>query len=97
MEEYTKRMDQRAQEGAPFTDDELDMVIHSLMNVTPTTSTIDFSLLRTQLQEIAHLSHKDWTRTGDNAERLKQILFPNGMSFPLARQMTERIVLEGNW
>lgn len=97
MEEYTKNMEQRAQECAPLTDDELDMVIHSLMNVTPNTSTIDFDQVRTLLEEIAHLSHKDWTRTGHNSQRLQQLLIPKGMSCPLARQMVERIVMEGNW
>jgi hypothetical protein len=89
-------MEARAKEGSPFVDSELDEVIQSLKNITPDGTKLDFDALRRALSEVAHLSHKDWTRTGDNAEALGKLLLPDGMSDE-ARNMLERIVTEGRW
>jgi hypothetical protein len=96
LTERTKAMEARAKDGIPFVDSELDEVIRSLRNITPDDSTIDFDVLRKTLSAIAHLSHKDWTRTGDNAEVLGKLLLPDGMSDE-ARSMLERIINEGRW
>jgi hypothetical protein len=94
--ERAMAMEARAKEGSPFTDSELDEVIHSIQNIASEDTTIDYDQLRKLLSEVAHLSHKDWTRTGDNAERVGKIFLPNGMSDD-ARYMLERIVTEGMW
>lgn len=92
--ERTAGMDARAAEGLPLTDTELDEVINSIKNIHP--DGLDFAALRTILSEVAHLSHKDWTRTGDNSEKLGAVLMPDGMS-ESARTMLDRILKEGNW
>lgn len=96
LTERTNAMEARAKDGIPFVDSELDEVIRSLQNITPDDSTLDFDQLRKTLSDIAHLSHKDWTRTGDNAEVLGKLLLPNGMTEE-ARSMLERIINEGRW
>lgn len=92
----TTAMEARAKEGKPFTEVELDDVIKSLQNISPEASTIDWEALRKLLSEVAHHSHKDWNRTGNNSEKLAKILIANGMSAE-ARQIFERVVNEGNW
>lgn len=89
-------MEARSKEGTPFIDSELDEAIRSIQNIAAEDAGIDYDALRNILAEVAHLSHKDWTRTGDNAERVGKILLPSGMSEE-ARYMLERIVKEGNW
>jgi hypothetical protein len=73
---------------------------------------VDWDELRAFLIETAHLSHKDWTRTGANAQRLDDILhLGQGLSSTAststsssssaaataARQVLERILVEGQW
>jgi len=94
--ERAMAMEARAKEGSPFTDSELDEAIRSIQNIASEDASIDYDALRTVLSEVAHLSHKDWTRTGNNAERVGKILLPDGMSED-ARYMLERIVKEGMW
>ena len=96
LTERTMAMEARAKAGSPFTDSELDEAIRSIQNIASEDSSIDYDALRAVLAEVAHLSHKDWKRTGDNAERVGKILLPNGMSED-ARYMLERIVKEGMW
>jgi hypothetical protein len=96
LTERTKAMEARAKEGSPFCESELEEVIQSLKNITPEDTKLDFQALRQTLAEVAHLSHKDWTLTGDNAEVLKKLLLPDGMSDE-ARTMLERIITEGRW
>jgi hypothetical protein len=94
--ERTNSMDARAAAGDPLTDSELNDVINSIQNVIPKAAQLDYDALRNILSEIAHLSHKDWIRTGINSEKLGQVLLPQGMC-PHTRQMLERILVEGNW
>lgn len=89
-------MEARSKEGSPFIDAELDEAIRSIQNIASDDAKIDYDALRQTLSEVAHLSHKDWTETGNNAERVGKILLPKGMSED-ARYMLERIVKEGNW
>ena len=94
--ERTKNMVARAAEGVPLTDSELDDVVNSIKNIAPKDTNVNYDALRTLLSEIAHLSHKDWTRTGDNSVKFGRVLLPDGLSSN-AIQMLERILKEGNW
>ena len=89
-------MNERAIHELPLTEEELDAVIKSIRNVHPEDVVLDFVALRLFLSEVAHLSHKNWTRTGINSEVLARLLIPQGMSSN-ARQLLARIVQEGNW
>jgi hypothetical protein len=91
-----RAMDDRAAEGVPFTKEELDGITNSLKKIHPPDGNLDFDALRTLLSNVAHLSHKDWDRTGKNSEELAKLLLPDGMSIT-ARQVFDRIVQEGNW
>lgn len=90
MEERTRQIEERAKSNQVFTDEELDNVIDSLLQITPTTINNeggDLSLgrnnvtdeawiasLRKVLKDIAHVSHKDWTLTSTNAQKLLPFL-----------------------
>jgi hypothetical protein len=89
-------MNERANHELPLTEAELDGIILSIRNVYPDDGQLDFDELRAFLGEVAHLSHKNWTRTGMNSEVLAKILIPQGISSN-ARQLLARIVQEGNW
>lgn len=91
-----RAMEDRATEGAAFTSDELDGIVNSIKNIYPKDGNLDFDALRELLSNVAHLSHKDWTRTGKNSEELAKILLSDGMS-TTGRQLLDRIVQEGNW
>jgi len=100
----SEEMDLRAAENIPLTEEELDGIVDSIKNICPRTHPISFTKLRTLLQEVSHLSHKEWDRTEKNAERLGKILLGNSvedmkgvMSSPPIRQMFERILREGSW
>ena len=101
LQERTKEMGGLHTQGAPLSDEELDDIIHSIQNVYPndTKDTIDFDRLRSTLQEIAHISHKDWMVTERNSKKLGKILFPADTinDNAAARQLLERILIEGNW
>ena len=108
MIDRTTALDSRAKERSPLTNEELDDVINSLHNIT-----LDWKALRSLLVEVAHLSHKDWSVTGSNSDRLSTIIL--GSNADKARQgggssksghlkagsyqaqMFERILHEGNW
>lgn len=92
----SENMEERAKEGLPLDESELDDVIKSVRNIISSDSKIDLDALKTVLLETAHLSHKDWARTEKNAERLGKVLMPEGMS-PESHKMFERIVTEGKW
>lgn len=89
-------MSERATNELPLTEAELDGVMLSIRNVYPIDGPLDFDALRQFLSQVAHLSHKDWTRTGKNSEALAHILSPDGMSSH-TRHLLVRIVQEGNW
>ncbi|KAL7517124.1 hypothetical protein ACHAWX_002075 [Stephanocyclus meneghinianus] len=96
MVQRADSMSSRASAGEPFTDDELDDVMNSLHNITPHDASIDWDALRRLFGDIAHLSHKEWHVTDENADKMAKILTPNGLT-PEASQMFERILHEGNW
>jgi hypothetical protein len=96
ISERTTGMVERAQKGSPLTEDELTDVVNSIQNISPQENDISLEELKKLLQDVAHLSHKDWAVTGDNSKKLGAILMKDGVS-PYARQMLERILQEGNW
>ena len=126
IQTYTQSMLERHQQMIPFTNEiEISMIRHSLQNVIPKStinnnSNNNQAMMHRMLQELqdrilpqyAHLSHKNWTTTGENAEQWHSFLFPsslssssnsssndnNGESYTLLqRHMFERIYREGNW
>lgn len=104
LEQLTKAMNERTV-GTPFTESELDGVVHSLQNMVPSDAapSLNWDDLRRLLRETAHVSHKDWSVTSTNAAKLDAILLPAAadnnaiMDDPTTRQMLERILREGNW
>jgi hypothetical protein len=94
--ERANAMNDRARTGATFTVQELDGIKCSLLNVCPQQEALDCEALTELLQEVAHLSHKDWAVTGANSQRLGSILLPAGLTEG-RKQMMERILNEGNW
>jgi hypothetical protein len=114
IKEYTQAMNQRAKDMLPFSDDEVLGIVHSLQNVLPppepksaasvpslSESTIQWDALRELLSNVAHLSHKDWTITGQNSQPLSTILQLSASNMlsddAPTRQMLQRILQEGNW
>jgi hypothetical protein len=111
IQQYTASMNERVKTMEPFTADEIRTIIQSLQNVIPivdatkSDTTLDSLQIDAMLQELqdsylpsfAHLSHKNWTTTGNNAERLRQLLFPDATTTWVQRHMFERIYREGNW
>ncbi|EEC43947.1 predicted protein [Phaeodactylum tricornutum CCAP 1055/1] len=92
----TQEMNQRAKDGAPLSETELRDVINSVQNVYPSETDMSWEDLRTVLKDVAHLSHKDWAVTGNNAKRLGEKLLQDGVS-KSSRQLLERILTEGKW
>lgn len=101
LSDRSSSMAERASKLEPFTESEIEDVVHSIQNVCPATYGIDYGRLAGLLREVAHLSHKNWTVTGANSARLGQVLFPPGgegfSAVPEARQLLDRILREGNW
>jgi hypothetical protein len=92
----TSGLNQRATGGVTLTEEELDGIHCSLLNVCPKQEALDGEALTELLQDVAHLSHKDWAVTGANSQKLATILMPDGLTEG-RKQMFERILKEGNW
>jgi hypothetical protein len=113
-------MNERAKHNLPLTDDELDSILASLQAIasnancplllSPSSSSSSSSQddFTTFLREVAHLSHKDWSVTEQNAQRLQDLLFlpqdnndtTSGSDLHTnepVRHMLERIIQQGNW
>lgn len=113
MIDRTLGLSSRAKERSPLTNEELDDIVNSLHNITPHDAAIDWIAVRSLLAEVAHLSHKDWSVTGRNSDRLSSIILGSNAdegregrrSSECGRltagshqaQMFERILHEGNW
>lgn len=99
LREGAAQMEQRAKQQSPLTPQELNDILNSIQNITPNDyDTLSLEDLRTVLSEIAHLSHKDWHVTDENAQRLGNILLQDWrIPEPPIRQMLERCLVEGNW
>ena len=108
-------MSSRAATNEPLTESELSDVLTSLRNVAPPPSDdfddddesggVDWSALERVLSKHAHLSHKDWDRTGMAASDLRSALLPTdddhdkddgGLSVAF-RSMFRRVLEEGRW
>lgn len=100
-----QQMLQRAEDGSPFTDDEVRDICHSIQNLVPEDAPIDFEGLKHLLKAAAHLSHKNWGVTSDNSEKLRDILAVSAAEYQSdgeslathSKQLLERILKEGNW
>ena len=117
MQSYTQAMLERHEQMKPFTTVEIDIILNSLRNVIPISNdesnhTNVNDTMRAMLQQLqdrvvpqyAHLSHKNWTMTDENAKQWQATLFPtvpdnnnNNNNAPPQRHMFERIYREGNW
>jgi signal recognition particle GTPase len=92
--ERAKAMNDRASRGVPLTDCELETILRSFENIN---ESLDKTALHLLLQNVAHLSHKDWKRTANNAKALSKILLPQGLNDVCSKRMLHRILTEGNW
>ena len=90
----TAAMTERTDALAPLTDAELDDICFSIQNLA--TAPLDYDELRSVLKETAHLSHKDWSVTEANGQRLAAVLLPTGID-ATSRPLLSRILQEGNW
>ena len=112
-------MKDRASNETPYTPEEIAGILKSLSNVDPVylksvvmsanknlserKSSINVESLSEFLSRMAHLSHKDWKRTGKNAEVLHQILLNSDYkqtgidSNDVFRTIFDRVLREGNW
>eukprot|EP00550_Attheya_septentrionalis_P007254 CAMPEP_0198289356 /NCGR_PEP_ID=MMETSP1449-20131203/7562_1 /TAXON_ID=420275 /ORGANISM="Attheya septentrionalis, Strain CCMP2084" /LENGTH=414 /DNA_ID=CAMNT_0043987665 /DNA_START=469 /DNA_END=1713 /DNA_ORIENTATION=+ len=113
MQELATQMKQNAGDEVPLSAEEIDMVITSLKNVADASTVVDWDKLAALLKEVAHVSHKNWTRTGENANRLFDILLPgqkpdetssssstSSIEYPSNapfRTKFERVLHDGNW
>jgi len=83
IDERIKKMAERASNGTPMTEEEIEDICNGLRNLAPivdtaeatatatsSSSPIDFDGLKTLLGEVAHLSHKDWAVTSGNSDKL---------------------------
>jgi len=107
--ERVQQMLDRTNKGTPLTDDEVLHICNSIRNLAPQRAPIDFEGLQQLLKSAAHLSHKNWGVTSDNADKLSTLLSvsrmaksdageENSLSLPPhATQLLERILKEGNW
>lgn len=95
-----KDMNGRAKDVSPLTEDELDMIVQSMKNIAPEKNELHWNEIRQLLADVAHLSHKDWDRTGDSAAALRKLLLgqhDGGLLMPDFQKMFRRIMEEGNW
>jgi hypothetical protein len=97
ISQRTKQMMERANNGAPLSTAELLDICHSLQNIAPADSHVNFDEYQEILKTVAHLSHKDWSVTSSNSDKLAKILLRDEGMAPHARQVLERILSEGNW
>jgi hypothetical protein len=100
--ERVKLMVERANEGIPFTDEEIQDICNGIQNLVPKDAPINFDELKELLKNVAHLSHKNWGVTSANSDKLSRSLSvasedDNLPLSPHARQLLERILKDGNW
>jgi len=79
-----------------FDDAELDRAVKSLRDLAPADeNTINWDAYRALLAEVAHLSHKDWKRTEENAKKLAEII--SGPEVPAFQNIFSRVLEDGGW
>ena len=100
IEQLSQEMNQKAKEATPFTKDEIEEIIKSFENVMPDNSGISLDALKELIEAVAHLSHKDWSKTEQSAHTLNDILLKGDLSGELSpefKQIFSRVISEGNW
>lgn len=100
IEKLSQEMNQRAKDATPFSKDEIDEIIKSFENVMPANSGISLDALKELVEAVAHLSHKDWSKTEQSATTLNDILLKGDLSGELSpefKQIFKRVIEEGNW
>lgn len=109
VEGHVRAMVDRAKEGIPLTEDEIQDIVNGVQNLVPKDAPVDFVGLQGLLKEVAHLSHKNWGVTSSNSDKLLETLSiastddndstssSNYLLPPHARQFLERILKDGNW
>lgn len=108
MEQDTKQrvllMVERSKTGDAMTDEEVTIVCNGIANLIPKDASVNFEELRGVVQKVAHLSHKDWSRTSRNSDALSRSLSissndegSDDVISQHAQQLLERILKEGNW
>jgi len=86
----------------PFSNDEIQNVLKSLKNVTPSPSragSFNEEEMRNFLEERAHLNHKEWEITDESAQKLRSALLPKGSieTNDAFKTAFRRVLEEGNW
>ena len=100
IEKLSQEMNQRAKDATPFSKDEIDEIVKSFENVMPANSGISLDALKELVGAVAHLSHKDWSKTEQSATTLNDILLKGDLSGELSpefKQIFKRVIEEGNW
>ena len=98
---YQNRFDQIAAtkdvafRNAEFSSSELDNIVLSLKSLAQPDNSIDWPGVRTFLSQSAHLSHKDWAKTQENAGKLSDLI--QGPEDPVFRSIFARVLEDGNW
>lgn len=98
-------MVRHAKDGTPLTDEEVQDICFSIQNLVPLENPIDFGEVKQLLKAEAHLSHKNWAVTSENSDKLRNLLLVSlqdgnteGKTLSShAKQLLERILVEGNW
>ena len=99
MDELAQIMKERASKEEAFTKEELDGILLSFQSLlsSKTSTIIDMEKLKSLLQKSAHLSHKQWDRTGEAASKLQDILLPEKEFHNDFESIMERVLKDGNW
>lgn len=115
IEKLAEEMTMRAKESKPFSDEEMDEIMASFLNVLvqndgdydkdendekDASSIASFNLeqLRTLIQTVGHLPHKEWDQTGESARKLREILLQDSQTLTEEfKRMFQRVITEGNW
>ena len=99
----TNTMESNAKNATPLTESELDDILSSLQYLTPSEKALEGDIeqeLLKVLQQVCHISHKDWKVTMENAQKLKPFLIPDDATkFPggVSQVRFARILQDGNW
>jgi len=111
LEQLAIQMDDRASSNKPFTETELQELQTSFYNIIKgydgvTGADEMWNQLHDLFSELGHLSHKDWTRTGESSDVLTNILLPKSNNNSVDnkdelqqgfKHMFHRVLHEGNW
>lgn len=111
IEKLAEEMTLRAKESKPFSDEEMDEIMVSFLNVlvqdddnqdseedASSVTSFDLDQLRKLIQTVGHLPHKEWDQTGESARKLREILLQDSQTLTEEfKRMFQRVITEGNW